>query len=94
LFDIKRIMGLMVTEPIGLIIAVLNVISFLLLVHLFLRLVVEERSRLYRVLDRIFAPILSPMNAVLPGERFSYASIALIVLLQVIAFALRRRTGV
>jgi uncharacterized protein YggT (Ycf19 family) len=83
-------MGYFVTDRVGLIIAFLNVITFLLLVYMFLKAAAEGRSRLLRVLDRIFAPTLSPLRRVLPAGRLDLASIVLAAVLQIVAFALRR----
>ena len=83
-------MGYFITDPIGLIIAFLNVVTFLLLVYILLQLVAEGRSRLLGVLDRIFAPILSPLRGVLPAWKLDPASIILAAVLQLIAFALKR----
>lgn len=84
-------MGYFITDPVGLIIAALKVLTFILLVYVFLQVVAEDRSRLLRVLDGIFAPLLSPLRRVLPEWRIDTASIILAAALQLIAFALRRR---
>ena len=78
------------TSPIGLIIAALNVATFLLLVYLFLELVADERSALLRALDRIFTPILSPLRRSLPEWRVDSAALILAVMLQMIAFVIKR----
>lgn len=83
-------MGYFVTDPIGLIIAVLNVATFLLLVYIFLMVVAGGRSRLLQVLDRIFAPILSPLRRVLPAWKLDTAPVILAAVLQLIAFTLKR----
>ena len=79
------------TRPIGLIIAALNVATFLLLVYLFLGVVAGERSALYRVLDRIFAPALRPLRRALPEWRIDGAALALAALLQLIVLMITRR---
>ena len=83
-------MGLFVTDPIGLIIAFLNVATFTLLVYVFLK-AVEERSRLLHVLDRIYGPILVPLRRILPAWRVDIAPLILAALLQAIVFILKRR---
>ena len=79
-----------VTGPIGLIIAFCNVTTFVLLVYLFLKVVAEGRSGLFRVLDRIFAPLLTPLRRALPDWRLDAAPIILALIFQLIAFALKR----
>ncbi len=83
-------MGYFVTDPIGLIIALLNVATLLLLVYIFLQVMGEGRSRLLHVQDRVFAPILSPLRRVLPAWRLDLASVILAAILQLIVFALKR----
>jgi uncharacterized protein YggT (Ycf19 family) len=86
-------MGYFITDPVGLIIAFLNVVTFLLLVYVFLQAMAAGRSKLLRALDRIFAPLISPLRRALPAWRIDTASIILAVMLQVIAFVLKRRYG-
>jgi uncharacterized protein YggT (Ycf19 family) len=78
------------TSSIGLIIAALNVATFLVLVYLFLERVADERSALLRVLDRIFAPILKPHRRSLPVWRVDIAALILAVVLQMIVIAIKR----
>ena len=78
------------TDTIGLIIAALNVATFLLLVYLFLEVVADERSALLRALDRIFAPMLKPLRRSLPEWRVDTAALILAVILQIIVFLIRR----
>ena len=78
-----------ITDPLGLIIAFLNVTTFLLLVYVLLQAVAEGRSRLLRVLDRIFAPLLAPIRRRLPAWRIDSASVILAIVLQLIAFAIK-----
>ena len=82
-------MGLFITDPLGLIIAFLNVTTFLLLVYALLLAVAEGRSKLLWVLDRIFAPLLAPLRRRLPAWRIDPASIFLAIVLQLIAFAIK-----
>lgn len=77
------------TSTIGLIIAALNVATFLLLVYLFLGIVADERSALFRALDRIFTPILGPLRRSLPEWRVDVAALILAVILQMIVFAIK-----
>jgi uncharacterized protein YggT (Ycf19 family) len=78
------------TDPLGLIIAALNVATFLLLVYLFLGMVADERSALLRALDRIFAPILKPLRRLFPEWRIDTAALILAVILQIIVFFIKR----
>jgi uncharacterized protein YggT (Ycf19 family) len=81
------------TSPIGLIIAALNVATFLLLVYFILEWVADERSRVYRVLDGIFSPLLGPLRRLLPARRFDVSSLIVAAVLQMIAFFLRKGFG-
>lgn len=78
------------TDIIGLIIAALNVATVLLLVYVLLEWVADERSRLLRVLDRIWSPLLGPLRRVLPEWRIDSASLILALILQIIVFFLKR----
>lgn len=84
-------MGYFVTDTVGLIIAVLNVITVVLLIYLFLQVVAEGRSTLLGVLDRIFGPVLAPLRRVLPMWRIDGAALIVAALLQLVALVLRRR---
>jgi uncharacterized protein YggT (Ycf19 family) len=84
-------MGYFITNPVGLIIAALNVLTFVLLVYIFLLAVADERSRLLLLLDRMFAPLLTPLRNRLPRGSIDTASVILAAVLQLIAFALKRR---
>jgi uncharacterized protein YggT (Ycf19 family) len=79
------------TSPIGLIIAALNVATFLLLVYLFLEWVADERSALLRAFDRIFAPALRPLRKRLPEWRVDSAALIAAALLQLIVFVIKTR---
>jgi uncharacterized protein YggT (Ycf19 family) len=83
-------MGFFVTDVIGLIIAALNVATVLLLVYICLEWVADERSRLLRVLDRMWSPLLDPLRRVLPAWRIDSASLILALILQIIIFLLKR----
>jgi uncharacterized protein YggT (Ycf19 family) len=84
-------MGLFITDPVGLIIALLNVTTFVLIVYVFLQLAAEGRSKLLYILDRGFAPLLAPLRRVLPVWRVDTASIICIAVLQIVAFVLKKR---
>ena len=78
-------------SPIGLIIAFLNVSTFLLLIYVLLQTLEEERrGKVFRILDNIFSPLLSPLRRFLPIGRIDLAAIVLIVILQLIAFIIKR----
>jgi len=83
-------MGNFVTDVIGLIIAALHVATVLLLVYVLLEWVADERSRLLRVLDRIWSPLLGPVRRALPAWRIDSASLILALVLQIIVFFLKR----
>jgi len=83
-------MGYFVTEPVGLIIAALHVATVLLLVYVFLQWVADERSRLLRVLDRMWSPLLGPLRRALPAWRMDPASLILALTLQIIVFFMKR----
>jgi len=83
-------MGYFVTEPVGLIIAALNVATVLLLVYVFLQWAADERSRLLRVLDRMWSPLLGPLRRALPAWRIDSASLILALTLQIIVFFMKR----
>ena len=82
-------MGYFVTNPIGLIIAVLNVVTFITLVYVFLK-AVEERSRLLHVLDKVYVPLLAPLRRVLPAWKLDLASLIIAAVLQLVAFYVKR----
>jgi len=83
-------MGYFVTEPVGLIIAALNVATVLLLVYVLLQWVADERSRLLRALDRMWSPLLGPLRRALPAWRIDSASLILALTLQIIVFFMKR----
>jgi len=85
-------MGYFVTDAVGLIIAALNLATVLLLVYVFLEWAADERSRLLRVLDRIWSPLLGPLRRALPPWRIDSASLILASTLQIIVFFLKRGT--
>ena len=82
-------MGYFITDSIGLIIAALNTATFITLVYVFLK-AVEERSRLLHVLDKVYTPILTPLRRVLPAWKLDLAAIILAVVLQIVAFGIKR----
>lgn len=75
----------------GLIIAFLNVTTFLLLVYLFLLVLGESRSRVLGVLDRVFTPLLKPLRRILPEWRIDISPVIMAVLLQIIVIMVRGR---
>jgi uncharacterized protein YggT (Ycf19 family) len=79
-----------ISEPIGLIIAALNTATFITLVYAFLK-AVEERSRLFHVLDKAYKPLLAPLRRVLPAWKLDLASLILAAILQLVAFYVKRR---
>jgi uncharacterized protein YggT (Ycf19 family) len=83
-------MGYFVSEPIGLIIALLNTATFITLVYALLK-AVEERSRLLHVLDKAYGPLLAPLRRVLPAWKLDLASLIFAAILQLVAFYVKRR---
>jgi uncharacterized protein YggT (Ycf19 family) len=84
-------MSYFVKSPVGLIIAFLNVSTFLLLIYVLLQTLEEgRRGKVFRILDNIFSPFLSPLRRFLPIGRIDSAAIVLIVILQLIAFIIKR----
>jgi len=84
-------MDYFVKDPVGLIIAFLNVSTFLLLIYILLQAMEELRGgKIFRMLDYIFAPLLSPLRRFLPVGRIDSAAIVLIVVLQLTAFIIKR----
>jgi uncharacterized protein YggT (Ycf19 family) len=83
-------MSYFISERIGLIIAALNTATLITIVYVFLK-AVEERSRLLRVLDKVYTPLLAPLRRILPAWRLDIASLILAVILQLVAFYVRRR---
>lgn len=79
-----------VTDAFGLIIAFCNVVTLLLLVYLLLLTINDERSRLYRGLDRIFSPILEPLRRVLPSWRIDISPLILAFLMQAVVAIVRK----
>ncbi|UCF06012.1 MAG: YggT family protein [bacterium] len=83
-------MDYFISDPIGLILAFINVSTVVILIYMFLEVAAGDRSKLYRTLDRIFKPVLTPLRRILPAWRIDPASIILIAVFQLIAFAIKR----
>jgi uncharacterized protein YggT (Ycf19 family) len=83
-------MGYFVSDRIGLIIATLNTATFVTIAYVIVK-AVEERSRVLHVLDRVYGPLLAPMRRVLPAWRVDPAGLILAVVLQIVAFYVKRR---
>ncbi len=83
-------MGYFVADTVGLILAFLNTMTFLLLLYLFLQLVGMPDSRVYRALDRIFSPVLKPVRRLLKRQGFDASPLIIAVVLQLIALAVRK----
>jgi uncharacterized protein YggT (Ycf19 family) len=81
-------MGYVVTDGIGLIIASLNTATFITLVYVFLK-AVEQRSRLFNALDKIYGPLLAPLRKILPAWNLDLASLILAAALQAAAFGIK-----
>ncbi len=83
-------MGYFVTDTVGLILAFINMLTFLSLLYLFLQLVGVPDSRVFKVLDRIFSPVLAPVRRLLERWRFDASPLILAAVLQLIALAVRK----
>jgi uncharacterized protein YggT (Ycf19 family) len=83
-------MGYFVTNTLGLILAVLNTLTFLALLYMLLQLVDVPESRVHRALDRIFSPVLAPVRRLLGRKRFDASPLLLAAVLQLIALAVRK----
>ena len=84
-------MGYFVSERVGLTIAALNTATVITLCYAFLK-AVEERSRLLHVLDKVYAPMLSPLRRILPAWKIDIASLVFAAALQVAAFMIKRHS--
>jgi len=85
-------MNYFLKNPVGLIIAFLNVSTFLLLIYVLLQTLEEGRKgKVFRILDRIFSPLLSPFRRLIPIQRVDSAAIVLIIILQLIVFFIKKR---
>ncbi len=82
-------MGYFITEPIGLIIAFLNVTTILLSIYFLLLLIADSRSRVFRMLDTIFTPVLNPLRKIFREGRLDASPAVLAVVLQVLSFAIK-----
>ncbi len=82
-------MGYFIADTVGLIIAAINVITFVLMIYIFLDLAAGERSKLYRILRRMMRVFLAPLRKIAPGWQFDISPIIMIVILQVIAFVIK-----
>ncbi len=80
-----------ISDTIGLIIAFLNVITFLLLIYLFVQVFGNDRSRVLGVLDKVFSPVLQPLRKILPSWRIDISPAILALALQIAAEIIKRR---
>ena len=80
-----------ITGVFGLIIAFLNVITFLLLIYLLLQMIGDDRSKVLGVLDKVFSPVLQPLRKVLPSWRIDISPAILALALQIAAEIIKRR---
>ena len=83
-------MGNFVGDSVGLILAFLNTITFLLLLYMFLHLVSAPDSKVYKALDRIFSPVLKPVRRLLKQQGFDASPLILAAVIQLIALAVRK----
>lgn len=88
--DRQHIMGYLVNDTVGLIIAFLNVATIVALIYCFLQTVGDDRSRLLGILDKGLSPILAPLRRFLPRRGFDFSPVILAVLLQAAAALIKR----
>jgi uncharacterized protein YggT (Ycf19 family) len=74
-----------VTDKLGLIVASLNLATFITVVYIFVK-AVERRSRVYQVLDKFYGPALQPLRRILPESSIDIASLVVAAILQIVAF--------
>jgi len=75
---------------VGLILAFLNTLTFLLLLYMFLQLVGVPDSRVKKALDSIFSPVLKPARRLLKQKGFDASPLILAAVIQLIALAVRK----
>ena len=84
-------MSYFIKSPTGLIIAFMNVCTFLLLIYILLQLMEEkQRGKVFVILDRIFSPILSPLRKFFRAGRIDWAAVAVIIILQLAVFIIKK----
>lgn len=84
------IMGLFVTDPVGLILAFCNTATFVLLLYMFLVAAGAPRSRVLGVLDRLLSPVLAPLRRLTKGLRFDASPLIAAAIIQLIAVTVRK----
>ena len=77
-------------NTVGLILAFLNTITFLLLLYMFLQLVSVPDSKVHKALDSIFSPVLNPVRRLLKRKGFDVSPLILAAVIQLIALAVRK----
>lgn len=83
-------MGYFVGDQVGLILAFLNTMTFLVLLYMFLQLVNVPGSKVYKALDTIFSPVLKPVRRLLKRRGFDPSPLVLAAVIQLIATAIRK----
>jgi uncharacterized protein YggT (Ycf19 family) len=81
-------MGYFVTDKFGLIVASLNMATFVTVVYIFVK-AVEQRSKVFQTLDKFYGPALRPLRRILPESRIDIASIVLAAVFQIVAFYIK-----
>jgi len=82
-------MNYFVNNSIGLIIAFLNVCTFLLLIYFLLQLAGERRGKVFALMERTFGKVLEPLRNFLPDWGIDLAAVVMILILQLIAFTIK-----
>ena len=83
-------MGYFTGGTVGLILAFLNTLTFLLLLYMFLQLVSVPDSKVHKALDSIFSPALKPVRRLLKRKGFDVSPLILAAVIQLIALAVRK----
>jgi uncharacterized protein YggT (Ycf19 family) len=83
-------MGYFVSDTVGLIIAFLNTITFLLLLYMVLQHVGAPDSKVIQALDRIFSPVLKPVRWLFKRQGFDASPLILAAVIQLIVLAVRK----
>ncbi len=81
-------MGYFVTDKFGLIVASLNLATFITIVYIFVK-AVEQRSKVFKALDKFYGPVLQPLRRILPESSIDIASLVVAAILQLVAFYIK-----
>ncbi len=82
-------MNYFVNGGFGLIIALLNVCTFLLLIYFLLQLAGERRGKVFALMEKTLGEALRPLRRILPDWGIDLAAVVMILILQLIAFTIK-----